>query len=67
MKTKIEVNGMHCKSCEIILTDSIGEINGVNKVKVDHKKGIVDVDFDENKVKIGEIKTAIIKEGYNVK
>jgi copper chaperone len=67
MKTKIEVNGMHCKSCETLLTDSISEMNGVNKVRVDHKKGTVEVDFDENKVRIGEIKAVIIKEGYNVK
>ncbi|MFH1210421.1 MAG: heavy-metal-associated domain-containing protein [archaeon] len=67
MKAKIEVKGMHCTSCEVLLTDSLQEIAGVNKVKVDHKKGEVEVDFDESKVNIGAIKLAIIKEGYNVK
>lgn len=66
MKTTLDVKGMHCKSCEVLLTDSLQEIQGVKKVKVDHKKGRLEVDFDENKVNIEAIKLIIIKEGYNV-
>jgi copper chaperone CopZ len=65
MEKEIKVNGMHCKSCEMILSDSISEINGVEKVSADSKKGIVTVSCrDENT--LNEIKKAIEKEGYKV-
>jgi copper chaperone CopZ len=49
----------------MILSDSISEINGVEKVSADSKKGIVTVSCrDENT--LNEIKKAIEKEGYKV-
>jgi copper chaperone CopZ len=66
MKTKIQVKGMHCRSCEALLTESIGEIQVVKKVNVDYKNGTVEVDFEEKKINIGMIKTIIMKEGYDV-
>lgn len=64
MKQKIRVKGMHCKSCETLIADSLEEM-GV-KAKADHKKGEVEVTYDESKVSINSIKTAIAKEGYKV-
>jgi len=67
MKTIIlNVEGMHCSSCEILIKDSLEESNGVNNVEVSHKDGTVNVSFDESKTDEELIKTIIAKEGYNV-
>ena len=36
---KFNVNGMHCKSCEMLIKDEIEGIPGVETVSVDHKTG----------------------------
>ncbi|MFC1723885.1 heavy-metal-associated domain-containing protein [Nanoarchaeota archaeon] len=64
MKT-FDVKGMHCKSCGMLIKDSVGEISGVKDVKVSHVEGKVLVDCDDN-VGDGLIKEAIEKEGFKV-
>ena len=64
MKTKLNVKGMHCKSCEMLINDALQD-EGV-KSQVNVKKGEVVVDFDESKIKLEKIKSIIKKEGYNV-
>ncbi|MEK6982086.1 MAG: heavy metal-associated domain-containing protein [Candidatus Micrarchaeota archaeon] len=61
----LNVKGMHCKSCEMILNDSISEIKGVTKVNSDFSKGQVRVSY-ENELVLNEIKNIIKKEGYQV-
>ena len=36
---KFSVNGMHCKSCEMLIKDEVSDIPGVETVSVDHKTG----------------------------
>ncbi len=62
----IKIRGMHCASCEMLVKDSLEELDGVNKVEASHEKGIVSVDFDENKVDKSKIVETIKSEGYNV-
>ena len=40
MQLNLNVNGMHCKSCEMLIKDEISEISGIQSVEVDHKTGI---------------------------
>ncbi len=61
---KIKTKGMHCESCEMLVKDSLEELEGVNSAKADHKSGIVEVDFDDSKVEEVEIKAVISSEGY---
>ena len=65
MEKTLNVKGMHCKSCEMLLTDSIGEIKGVQKVTADHKKGMITIIL-ENENLLPEIKNVIETEGYKV-
>lgn len=65
MEKTIKVEGMHCKSCEMLLSDSIGEIEGIQKVSADSKKGIVNIEYTQEKA-VEETKKAITKEGYRV-
>ena len=63
MKTTIAVKGMHCKSCEMLLQESINDIVGVKSVKADWKKGKVEVEMESANI-MEELKDAIRKEGY---
>ena len=63
---KIKTSGMHCSSCEMLVKDSLEDLKGVEKVKADHKSGIIEVDFDDIEVDENAIKAVISSEGYNV-
>jgi copper chaperone CopZ len=65
-KLSLNVKGMHCPSCEMLVTDSLTEIKGIEKAEAFHKKGKVDVSFDEKLVSEKQIKETIKKEGYEV-
>ena len=66
-KIKLEVEGMHCPSCEMLITDSIKELPGVAHAIAHHKTNIVEVSFDKTKTKKEDIIDVIKKEGYKVK
>lgn len=66
MKKLFNVKGMHCKSCEVLIKEGVGDLKGVKKVDVSLLKNNVSVEFDESKVKEPEIKKAIEAEGYKV-
>lgn len=67
MNKKINVTGMHCGSCEMLITESLNETEGIISSKANHKTGSVIVEYDENKINENKIKTIIQNEGYNVK
>jgi len=48
MKQTIKVKGMHCKSCAMLIEDSLTEL-GATEVKVDVAKGIVTLISDKDK------------------
>jgi copper chaperone len=64
MKEKIKVSGMHCTGCEMNIKMALTEKQGVKKVKADYQKGFVEVEFDERKIKLEEIKNVIKDTGY---
>ncbi len=35
-KLKLNVEGMHCPSCEILVSDELKELDGVKSAKVNH-------------------------------
>ena len=63
---KLKTKGMHCPSCEVLVMDSLEELEGVSNAKADNSSGIVEVDFDESKTNVNKIKSIIKKEGYNI-
>jgi copper chaperone len=64
-KLKLAVTGMHCPSCEMLIKDSLEDMGVI--VKASWKAGSVEVGYDEDKVRLDDIKKAIRKEGYDVK
>ncbi len=65
MEKTIKVTGMHCKSCEVLLSEVLSEIAGVSKISVDHKFGIVKLAYSNEKTLI-EAKKVIELHGYKV-
>ena len=66
MNTEVNIKGMHCKSCGILIKDSLLETEGVKEVLISHEAGKAKVDFDESKVSLDKIKQLIKKEGFEV-
>jgi len=64
---KIKTSGMHCPSCEMLVKDSLEDLDGVKSASADHKSGIIEIDFDNSKVDESAIKAIISKEGYGIK
>jgi copper chaperone len=65
MDKTIKVSGMHCRSCEMLLDDSISEVKGVKKVSADSRNGTVSVSVDDEGV-LAAVKKVIADEGYKV-
>lgn len=66
MKKTIElkIEGMHCGSCEKILTEEFSDIKGVLKVFVSYEKGTAKIDYDDEQVMPDQFLKVIEKEGY---
>ncbi|MEW5896814.1 MAG: heavy-metal-associated domain-containing protein [Nanoarchaeota archaeon] len=63
-KMNLNIKGMHCKSCEVLISDALAEV-GV-KSHADTKKGTATIEFDESKITLEKVKSIIAKEGYKV-
>lgn len=65
MKKKLKVEGMHCASCEMLLSDVVSGIDGVEEANADYRKGTVTIIVADPGT-VEEAKKAIEKEGYKV-
>lgn len=65
-KLNLKVEGMHCKSCEVLLTEELQEA-GAQDIAVSATKGTVQATIDEKKLTEAKVKHIIQKEGYKVK
>jgi len=63
-KRKLSVKGMHCKSCEMVITDSVMKMDGVSRFRVDYSKGKGEVEFDPQKTDAEKIMQAVREKGY---
>ncbi|KAB8128996.1 copper chaperone CopZ [Gracilibacillus oryzae] len=64
--TTLNVEGMSCGHCVSSVEGSVGELNGVEAVKVHLDDAKVDVTFDSEKVDLQVIKETIEEQGYDV-
>ncbi|MBD1380472.1 copper chaperone CopZ [Metabacillus arenae] len=65
-KITLNVQGMSCGHCIKSIEGSVGELSGVNKVKVNLDSGTVGVEFNPNEVTLDKIKETIDDQGYDV-
>ena len=57
----IKIKGMGCQNCVNAVTESLNELDGVNKVNVSLEKESAEVEFDESKIN-AEKMIEVIKE-----
>ena len=65
MKTKINIQGMHCVSCEILLEKELKKIPGFKRCSVSHKTGEAQIQFKKN-IPEDQIEEAISACGYQI-
>lgn len=64
--TTIAVKGMTCAGCVNSVSKALNSVEGVQKVDVSLEKNAATVTFDDSKVQVENLKTAIEDAGYDV-
>jgi copper chaperone CopZ len=62
----LNIKGMHCPNCEILIKDSLEESAGIKNAEISDNKGIAKISFDDTVISEKQIKSIINKEGYEV-
>jgi copper chaperone len=57
---------MSCNHCKMTIESAVKGLSGVTHINADPATKKVTVDFDEKKVSLEDIKSAIINAGYEV-
>ncbi len=65
-KITIPVEGMHCKSCEVLLENNIGKIEGVKKVEVSQSSKKAKIWYEQKQPSLHEISRVVEDAGYHV-
>lgn len=66
MEQVIRVDGMTCGHCKQSVEGALSKLDGVKSAAVDLENKNVTVDFDDNKVSVSDMETAIEDQGYDV-
>lgn len=59
----LQITGMHCQSCEMLIKDELGELQGITDIVIDHKTGKASLKIDGVSTQT-DVLTAIEKAGY---
>jgi len=62
----IKIKGMHCKSCETLIKDSLEELEDVKVLDISGKKGLATIEYNESLTSLSKIKDIIKQEGYKI-
>ena len=65
-KIIVNITGMHCRSCEMLIEEELRRIPEVNKSKANYQKGQVEIFYDSQKPNDQEITNAIRSAGYDI-
>jgi len=65
-KKTINIKGMHCRSCEILIEDEIRKIPGIVTVNIDHRQSEAKIKFKGSDVNILTLSKAIKAAGYEI-
>jgi copper chaperone CopZ len=65
-KTELNIKGMHCNSCVMLIKDALAEEKGVKDANVDLKKNKATISYDEKLTDEKKLIQIIEKEGYSV-
>jgi len=65
-KINLNIKGMHCRSCEILVEGELQKIPGIKQVKVNHQNGVAEISYEGQEPKASLLSEAIAKAGYTV-
>jgi len=65
-KIVIPVSGMHCKSCEMLIEESLEKIPGVIKVRASFRTGQTEIFYENEKPAEDALKKVILDAGYKI-
>jgi len=57
---------MRCSGCEMLVSEALEEMEGVQKASASHQTGVVNVEYDESKADLELIKKVIEEQGFRV-
>lgn len=66
VKRKLKIDGMHCSSCALNIDFDLEDLEGVKSAKTSYAKQEVEVEFNEELVRIDSIVKQIEITGYKV-
>ena len=66
-KIQLNVKGMHCKSCVVLIKDILEDEKGVEKATASLENNTVNVNFDESLTDKTKISRLLVDEGYKIK
>ena len=64
-KTTVSIKGMHCASCEILISDELSKVVGVRSVTASHKRGEAEILY-KNHLDKNLVAHAVRNAGYTV-
>lgn len=64
--TVLEVTGMHCPACSMLVTMELQDLPGVTEVGCSHHTGDTSVTYDSAAVTIDQITETVRRAGYGV-
>lgn len=67
MKQQLQIQGMHCASCAMLIDDELEELAGVKSSSTSYARQKADVDFDESRVGIDQLVGKIAELGYDAR
>lgn len=65
-KLIVPIQGMHCKSCEILIEDELDGVKGIKKAKADWRHSEVEIRFEGQQPDEEQINEAVRRAGYEV-
>lgn len=65
-KIIVPISGMHCRSCEILVEESLSQVSKIKKIQVNCKKGTAEIFYESQRPSMIEIEKAIREAGYSV-
>jgi len=66
MKCELQVSGMKCGSCQLLVEEAVEELQGVKSVDVSFRDSYVTVEYEPDTVSLATIKEVIEKQGFTV-
>jgi sulfite exporter TauE/SafE/copper chaperone CopZ len=64
-KQTVHIQGMHCRSCEILIEDGIREVRGVRAVNVSHTKGTAEISY-KGHLDVNRVQSIVEDAGYSL-